>query len=162
MFSCRGLIELAVVAVPLALVSGGCGNLGMPASIQTQRAKVDFQSDYQQARQESRRTGKPLLVITKTQWCPFSRELLHESFTDRDVVKHCENFVCVVLDADEQADLCRRLNVTAVYPTIQFMSTNETVLGRIEGSRSPKEILAEMQKALTSTARTVSAGQIYR
>jgi hypothetical protein len=146
MLSGKRIMHIALGAVLLAL--GGCSDMPIPASIRAQQPQIQFRTDYEQARQEARRASKPLMVVIKTKWCPFSREMLRETFTHREVVDASGSFVCVLVDAEEQAELCGRLNVKAVYPTTQFIGANGTVLARLEGSRTPRELLGEMHSAL--------------
>jgi thiol:disulfide interchange protein len=162
MFPGRRLLEAALIAVPLAWASGGCADMVPPASIRAERPQVEFLSDYGQAQREARRAGKPLLVVIKTDWCPFSRVLLRETFADRAVVDACDRFVCVVIDAEKQPKLCRTLSPTGVYPTVQFFGTNAAVLGQVEGSRTPKELLAAMRSAESALARRPVRARLFR
>ena len=138
----------------MPFVATGCGGAPISASIESKQPQVIFQTDFAQASEDARRSGKPLLVVIKTNWCPFSHELLHETFANADVVRAGHDFVCVKLDAEQQPQLCASLAATRVYPTVQFISSSGEMLGSIAGSRTPKELLAKMRAVqLTSTQR---------
>ena len=70
--------------------------------------------------------------------------------------------MCVVLDGEKQPELFSRLGAASVYPTIQFMTANETQLGRVEGSPAPEELLAAMQRATTAMARRPLPVRLFR
>ncbi|MCG8587094.1 MAG: thioredoxin family protein [Pirellulales bacterium] len=156
--------RLATVAVAVLLCFGGvaCSDANVPASIHAERTGVEFISDYQQARVAARRTGKPLLVVVRTRWCPFSHELIHESFADREVVQASSRFVCAVVDAEEQPELCRQLTTAAVYPSVHFLTANGTELNHFHGSRKPAELLDQIESAARASARLPLSLRIYR
>ncbi len=153
MLSRRNLLEVAAIAVPLALA--GCGRVDsrMTTNIPGERLKVDFLSNYDEARRKARQTDKPLLIVVKPRWCRFSRELLRESFTSRQAVDTSRKFVCLLVDADRQTALCKRLQTNDVYPTVLLMSPTGVLINRVEGSRTSRELVADMDAALTAYAR---------
>ena len=152
MLSRRNLLEVAIIAVPMALGGCGHGDARITTSIRGERPKVEFLTAYEIAREKSRLTNKPMLVVFKTRWCRFSREMLRDSFTSRPVVDSSREFVCLLVDAQQQPDLCEQLGTTNVYPTVLFVSPHGKLLYRAEGRRSSKQLVEHMNAALATTA----------
>ena len=158
MLSRRNVLEVAILAMPLAVA--GCGDIDsrMATNIRGQRPKVNFLTDYQRAVTESRETNKPLLVVVKTRWCRFSRELLRDSFTSRHVVDASRAFVCLLVDADEKPELCERLRAKDLFPSMLYVNPSGTLLHRVEGRRTSKQLVGDMKIALAQTTRRPLAG----
>ena len=62
-----------------------------------------------------------MLIFFTAQWCRFCHQMADEAFTHPQVVSLSEHFVCVLVDADSEPEICRKFGVTG-YPTIQFVS----------------------------------------
>jgi len=148
MLSRRNLLEVAIIAVLLAL--GGCGRVDsrMSTSIRGEQPKVRFLTNYEAARVQARETRKPLMIVVKTRWCRFSRAMLRDTFTSRQVIDTSRKFVCLLVDAERHPELCKQLQTRDVYPTVLFISPAGGSLHRAEGSRTTKELVADMNAAL--------------
>ena len=75
-----------------------------------------------------------------------------EAFRDQRVVTLSESFVCVVVDADRERDICQRFRVKA-YPTVQFVSPGGVPLNRLIGKQKHSRLIAQMQAALDAVAQ---------
>jgi uncharacterized protein YyaL (SSP411 family) len=122
------------------------------------RGQLRFVDDYAQGAREAASQRKPMLVFFTASWCHFCHQMADEAFTHPQVVRLSEQFVCVLIDADAQAALCRQFQVTG-YPTIQFVSPRGEPIGRIVGKKPGYQVMIGMQAALQQVARLPSEGK---
>lgn len=115
-------------------------------------ATVGFVEGYYQGYAAANQQGKPLMAFFTSDACRFCREMVQTAFTDQDVIRLSERFVCVRVDADLEADVCREFRIEA-FPTVVFLSPRGVPLNRFTGRRSGAELATEMQDALDATAR---------
>ncbi|HZZ71939.1 MAG TPA: thioredoxin family protein [Pirellulales bacterium] len=134
-----------------------------PAAAQSDiaRGELAFTTDLAQGLSTAQQDGKPLLVFFTARQCHFCHEMARESFTNRQVISLSQQFVCVLVDADTQPDLCQRYQVRG-FPTIQFISPRGVPLNRVVGKRSSQEIMQQMQTALQAIAATQNRTGIER
>jgi thiol-disulfide isomerase/thioredoxin len=64
--------------------------------------------DYVSGMAEAARTGKPVLVIVHTTWCPHCKRYAR-LFQDASVVESARKFVMIMIDRDREPDLNIRL-----------------------------------------------------
>jgi thiol:disulfide interchange protein len=111
-----------------------------------------FSHDFAGASQQAAREGKPLLLFFTAEWCQFCQQMADEAFSNPQVQSLSNHFVCVLVDADAEPQLCTRFDVTA-FPTIQFVSPRGVALQRIVGKQPGHQLMMAMQAALQSVAR---------
>ncbi len=117
---CLGILIQATNAPAGIFGSGGNG-------------KVEWQTDMKKAGIEAKRTGKPILLQLTATWCSYCHKMLKETFTDPAIAKRVnENFVPLLLDADEHEDVVEMLEVTS-FPSTIVISADFEVLGRVNG-----------------------------
>lgn len=151
----RALGGLALLA--FALAASGCSRsasppeqAAKPATIQ--RGQLKFVESYEQGVQLAQEEGKPLFLFFTAPWCNFCHQLATDAFTHEQVVGLSDQFVCVLVDADAQPQICRQYHVRS-FPTIQFLSPRGVPLNRVTGKRPGTQLVMEMQSALQATAR---------
>jgi thiol:disulfide interchange protein len=115
------------------------------------RGKIDFIQGYSDGYQRAQEEGKPMLVFFTAQWCNFCHQMESEAFTDSQVVQLASQFVCILVDADQEPAVCQEFRVRG-YPTIQFLSARGVPLNRMTGKRPAQQVAAQMQAALLATA----------
>lgn len=115
------------------------------------RGNIDFIQGYSDGYQRAQEEGKPMLVFFTAQWCNFCHQMEAEAFTDSQVVQLARQFVCVLVDADQEPSVCQEFRVRG-YPTIQFLSARGVPLNRMTGKRPAQHVVAQMQAALMATA----------
>ena len=71
-----------------------------------------------------------------------------------------EQFVCVLVDADAEPEVCRQFRVKG-YPTIQFLSPRGTPLNRVTGKQPTVQLVMEMQAALQAVARRIDEPRTF-
>lgn len=159
----RGRRSWALLALLSASTFWGCSSSEVPqpadaamqqspAPQQIERGKLKFVSGFEQGLAQAQREGKPVLLFFTAHWCGFCHQMAHEAFTHSQVVALSERFVCVLVDADEQPEVCREYQVRG-YPTIQFLSPRGVPLNRVMGKKPGHQLVMEMQAALQAVAR---------
>ncbi len=116
------------------------------------KGHLQFVSGYRQGYSESVRQSKPMMLFFTASWCGYCRQMADEAFTHPQVVSLSNQFVCVLIDADEESDVCRQFHVTG-YPTIQFLSPRGVPLERVVGKKPGHQVMMAMQSALQHVAR---------
>jgi thiol:disulfide interchange protein len=122
------------------------------------RGGLQFVEGFAQGRAESVRQSKPMLLFFTADWCAYCRQMAAEAFTHPQVVSLSKHFVCVLIDADSEPEVCRQFEVTG-YPTIQFLSPRGVPLNRMVGKQPGHQVMMAMQAALQQVARRTDAGQ---
>lgn len=116
------------------------------------KGNLRFVDGYRQGYAASARENKPMLLFFTASWCGYCRQMADEAFTNPQVVSLSHNFVCVLIDADTEPDVCRQFQVTG-YPTIQFLSPRGVPLERVVGKKPGHQVMMAMQAALQHVAR---------
>ncbi len=93
-----------------------------------------------------------MLLFFTAEWCHYCHQMANEAFTHPQVVGLSVNFVCVLIDADAEPDVCRQFQITG-YPTIQFLSPRGVPLERVVGKQAGHQLMMAMQAALQNVAR---------
>ena len=122
------------------------------ASGQVNRGSLQFIDGYRPGYAAGIQQAKPMLVFFTAEWCHFCHQMADEAFTHPQVVSLSEHFVCILVDADAEADVCRQFGISG-YPTIQFLSPRGVPLERIVGKRPGHQVMMAMQAALQNVAR---------
>jgi len=79
---------------------------------------------------------------------------IREASADEQVVRLSKRFVCILVDADLEPEICRDFRVRG-YPTVQFISPRGVPLNRMMGKTPAQQLAVEMQAALEATATRV-------
>lgn len=135
---------------------GGCQELTTPtadagtklsAGQVTRRGAIDFVRGWELGRQVAAERGQPCLVFFTAHWCTYCRRMEQTTFTDAAVAQLAARFVCVLVDADAEPEVCRRLQVSG-YPTVELISPEGTSLGRMTGWQPASRFLHSLEAAL--------------
>lgn len=127
--------------------------VGSPATTdKVARGNLKFVEGYQAGYQAALETGKPMLVFFTAEWCHFCHQMANEAFTHEQVVGLSERFVCILVDADAEPDICQQFHVQS-FPTIQFLSPRGVPLNRVVGKKPGHQLVMAMQAALQNVAR---------
>ena len=116
------------------------------------RGNLRFIEGYRQGYQQAVSESKPMLLFFTAEWCHYCHQMANEAFTHPQVVGLSANFVCVLIDADAEPDVCRQFQITG-YPTIQFVSPRGVPLERVVGKQPGHQLMMAMQAALQNVAR---------
>ncbi len=123
--------------------------------------QIEFVRGYASGYERAQQAGKPMLVFFTAEWCHYCRQMAREVFTDRRVVQLSRQFVCVLVDADEEPEVCRRFQVRG-YPTVQFICPRGIPLNRLSGKTPVDQFARQMQAALQAIASRVQIERTRR
>jgi thioredoxin-like negative regulator of GroEL len=118
-------------------------------------APIAWQKDIRSALRMSAEEDKPLMVMVGAGWCGYCHKMLQQTFPDPALALRVNGqFVPVLLDADEQAELVQKLRVNAM-PTVLVISPERKIIGRFAGFQSAGQLaarLAPFQRARPAAA----------
>ena len=115
--------------------------------------------DFEDGTAEQKKTGKPMLVVIHTTWCPFCKKYSRQ-FYDPRVVERAKSFVMVMMDRDlEKAETAKLGPGLNYMPRTLFFAPDGRMRPEIKGANpefphwlnhdSPDELLAAMNAALS-------------
>jgi len=116
------------------------------------RGYLQFVTGYREGYNRGLAEGKPMLVFFTARWCHFCHQMANEAFTHGQVVDLSQRFVCILVDADAEPEVCEQFGVRG-YPTIQFLSPRGVPMNRIVGKKPGHQLMMAMQAALQNIAR---------
>jgi thiol:disulfide interchange protein len=122
---------------------------------------LQFVSGYHRGFELARNQHKPMLVFFTAEWCTYCHQMEADAFTQEPVVNLSKQFVCILVDADCEPNVCRDFRVKG-YPTIQFLSPRGVPLNRVTGKQPGQQLVIQMQAALQAVARRDGAGDAIR
>jgi len=163
----NGEILLLVLAL---LASSGCqpSTTNPVTSIQqvdpqllTERGQILFIADSTIGQQLAKRQGKPCLLFFTAEWCTFCHQMEATAFADPAIGKLAKQFICVLVDADREPDVCRKYAING-FPTVQFLAADGRKLHRLVGMQSTPQLATGMQAALERMAWLDHAGRTRR
>lgn len=116
------------------------------------RGRIAFVAGFERGVQIARDEQKPMLLFFTAEWCKYCHQMANEVLVQDAVVELSRNFVCVLVDADAEPDVCRKFEVRG-FPTIQFVSARGARLNHITGKQPARLLIAQMNAALHAIAR---------
>lgn len=135
------LVLLAEIAAIAFVYRGYCAETidrwryGEPKDWKT----LNWHKDYDQALEEAKRVGKPVLIDFTTDWCGWCRVLERNTFSHPMVWEAMnERVVLCRIDADKEKEIANKYEVLA-YPTIIVVDGKGETLIKEEGYKEPKE-----------------------
>ncbi|MGI9457826.1 MAG: thioredoxin family protein, partial [Aeoliella sp.] len=90
--------------------------------------------------------GLPCLLFFTAEWCTYCHQMEATAFADGTVRSLAEGFVCILVDADREPNLCRHYGVSG-FPTIQFIAADGRILHRLVGRQSAASLATGMRAA---------------
>lgn len=132
---------------PLLAAGIAAGLRGPPA--------IEFVGGYEAGRQRAEAEGRPLLLVCTATWCRFSADMTQRTLRDPGLVHLSRRAVCVLVDADRDAETCRALGVKG-FPTLLVFDPDGTERLRTTGRSSPATLAAALTTAFEP--RRMAAG----
>lgn len=126
-----------------------------------QRGQIQFLTDSTIGRQLAKQQGRPCLLFFTAEWCTYCHQMEEAAFADEKIQSLAKNFVCVMVDADREPQLCQQLSISG-YPTVQFLAADGRQLHRLVGRQPAPKLAAGMQAALERLAWLDGAGRNQR
>jgi len=88
--------------------------------------------NFEQAKQISQQSGKPVLAFFGASWCNWCKKIEQETLTDESVRAAMANYVYIKIDADTNKNLVSQYKVRGL-PTFFIMDSNGTELKKESG-----------------------------
>ncbi|MCC6494349.1 MAG: thioredoxin family protein [Pirellulales bacterium] len=126
----------------------------LDASGVTRRGALTFVRGWELGRACAAERHLPCLAFFTAEWCTYCRRMEQTTFQDGAVAQLASQFVCVLVDADAEADVCRRLRISG-YPTVEILSPSGASLGRLTGWQSAPQMIHSLRAALQRYALLV-------
>lgn len=117
-----GAFGLLCIAFPNAPRSHARSSSNLP----TTKTTIPWRSSLLAAQQESKRSGKPILVYFHATWCGPCHALERTTWRKARVVRAARLFVPVKVDADRNPVLAQRYNAQ-FFPTMLFIAPSGRV-----------------------------------
>jgi len=111
------------------------------------KGRLQFVRDFELGQKLAVEKKMPRFYFFTASWCGLCRQMEKDAFVAPKIKRLADRFICVVIDADRQPEICQRRRVTGL-PTIQIFSTEGTLLHHLEGLQSADALAAAMQMAL--------------
>lgn len=140
-FGCNIRDEAVLPVVPDLLVGGAEMAAGAGVA-----QGIEYVSGYEAGLKRAAAERKPLVLVFKATWCRFSAELTQRTLADERVVGLSRRSVCVMVDADRDADMCQQFGVKA-FPTLVILPVDGEPV-RKTGRPSAAAVAADLEKAL--------------
>lgn len=152
----------SLLAAVLA-VAAGCGIRDRPPDSVAGRAlsaagpttdapgqTITYVEGYESGSRRACEQQRPLLVVFKAAWCPWCGRFAEGTLADPRVVALSRKFVCTTVDADRNADDCRRFGVRE-FPTVVVSAAGGTgAERRLTGCPTPEELTAALEAVLAA------------
>lgn len=119
----------------------------LDASQVVQRGALTFIRGWELGRAYAAERNLPCLAFFTAEWCTYCHRMEQTTFCDEAVAQLASRFVCVLVDADEEREVCRRLQVSG-YPTVEILSPTGASLGRLTGWQPAPQLVHSLQAAL--------------
>jgi thiol:disulfide interchange protein len=121
------------------------------------RGNLQFVHGYEAGKREAAERRRPMMVYFSADWGDYCALMERETFTNREIMALSDQFVLVLVDADQQHEICNQFNVSG-YPMLQFLSPAGLHLGRVEGKQPDDMVLRAMRAALRASHRSIAEG----
>lgn len=123
------------------------------------RGAIHFVQGYEKGFAQAKSLDRPMLLFFTADWCTYCHQMERDAFVDEAVSALAKQFVCVLVDADLEPEVCEKFDVRG-YPTIQFMTSRGVPLNRLTGRRPADQLVSQMEAALQAAAvRAQQTGQ---
>jgi thiol:disulfide interchange protein len=153
-----------LTASVLALLASACGceqatvvaepsdwSSAAPPPAVSRRGRLEFIEGWEAGQRYANERQLPRLVFFTAHWCTYCRQMEATTFADAQIGSLGREFVCVLVDADREPELCRRLSVGA-YPTIRILAPSGSPLAELKGWRSAAQLGDALRAALAQHA----------
>ncbi len=117
--------------------------IATPAAIAT---PIAWQDNPERGFEMARQTGKPMMIVFYTDWCPSCKVLESNALKSQAVMAEAQKFVSLRINAEKRTDYAGQFGVSS-YPTVIFFDPAGSVLSRFSGAYTPNEVVGEMNAA---------------
>ena len=117
---------------------------------------IEYVEDYAAGLERASASGRPLVIICRASWCRWCAGLSQGVLADPKVVQRSSRCVCVTLDADRDADVCRRLGVRG-FPTVILQTPDGREVKRLTGRSAVRTLATAIDEATARLAKPPAA-----
>lgn len=89
-------------------------------------------SDLHAAADQSRASGKPVLVYFTADWCPPCKQMKSGTWTDARVREAMQAYVPVMIDVDSQPDIARHYRIQSI-PQVMVLDMDQRIVSQQAG-----------------------------
>lgn len=100
--------------------------------------------------------GLPMLLVFRAAWCRWSGDLFDKVLADQAIAAAAGRVICVSVDADREAAVCRSFGVR-VFPTLIVLDTDRRERFRSSGRAAQRGLDVALQAALAPPGKRVAA-----
>jgi thioredoxin-like negative regulator of GroEL len=97
-------------------------------------------SDLTDAVQQSRSSGKPILVYFTADWCPPCRTMKSTTWSDPQVRDALGSFVAVKVDVDQHPEIAQRYSVQSI-PRVLILDGQQRAIGSQAGLITARQMV---------------------
>jgi len=134
---------------------------------------LKWSTSYYNSIQQAKAKDMPVLIKFEASWCVWCEKMEEEVFTEPEVIKELEKFVCINIDIDKQENVAKAYQIKSLPRTI-VINTHDEIVGDWLGFREAPvfskllrdvEEFTHMQTGTTSmpdvqeVANTITQGQ---
>lgn len=144
-------LMLAYTGCQQGAVDSGQSLNDIDPQLLVERGGLQFVADSKIGLQLAAQRKSPCLLFFTAEWCTYCHQMEETAFVDPSIRALAEKFVCVLVDADREPEVCRQFAVRG-YPTVQFLSAEGRRLQSLVGRQSTSQLATGMQAALQRLA----------
>jgi thioredoxin-related protein/YHS domain-containing protein len=127
-------------------------------SAESASAQVSWDNDVRVALSKAKKSGRPLLIQFTAEWCHFCHKMKATTFADGTVKRKInDQFIPVMLDADQHAELVSRLNLKGLPATV-VVDPNLRILKKLNGYQDVDKLNAELDSVIVARKKVASVG----
>ena len=163
---------IAAFVCAISLLAAGCQEATTGAasaetttvidpSLVSQRGVLQFVEGWELGQRVAAERNLPRLVFFTAHWCTYCRKMEATTFADAQIGQLGREFVCVLVDADREPGICRRLQVTG-YPTVHILGPSGAPLAELRGWSSAPQLADALRAALQRHVLLERAATISR
>ncbi len=120
--------------------------------------ELRWQTDVRVGLQQSRASGKPMLIQFTADWCHYCRKMKSTTYADSSVTSYVDSkFIPVMLDADQHAEIVKKLNLRGLPATV-IVAPDLTILNKLNGYQSAEKLKRQLGTTLAARTKVASVG----
>ncbi|MBN2590502.1 MAG: thioredoxin family protein [Sedimentisphaerales bacterium] len=103
------------------------GNTVTDSAMNSSQIGLKWSTSYQEALEQAKLKKLPVLIKFEASWCVWCEKMEDEVFTDPEVIKELDKFVCVKIDVDKQSNIAKAYKIKSLPRTIVINVYDEIV-----------------------------------
>jgi uncharacterized protein len=112
---------------------------GVPHLVFGAHRAIHWHTDVASALQDAKTTNRPIMMFVTAKWCKFCHKMENVTFANAAISQKVDdNFVALLIDADEQPELIERFKIEG-FPSTLFFGPDGKLRSRTDGYLSPPQ-----------------------